>query len=71
VVAERLYHQSNRDPAEGVPDELFSARFREVERHNRNFALTSAPCRDLAGWCGWMLYSVDSVDRRRGAFPPL
>jgi hypothetical protein len=54
VVAERLCHQSNRDPAEGLPDELFSARFREVNG-TTGIALTSAPCRDLAGWCGWML----------------
>jgi hypothetical protein len=49
VVVERLCHQSDRDPAEGVPDELFSTRFGEVERHNRNLAFTVAPLRDLAG----------------------
>jgi hypothetical protein len=48
VVADRLCHQSERDPAEGAPDELFSARFREVERHHRNVAVTLAPVRDLA-----------------------
>ena len=46
---ERLRHQSDRDPAEGVPNELFSTRFRDVERNNRNVALTLAPLRDLAG----------------------
>ena len=67
VVAEGLCDQSDRDPAEGAPHELFSTRFREVERHNRNVALILVPRSDLAGSCGWMLYSVDGVDRPCGA----
>jgi len=45
VVAEGLCDQSDRDPAEGAPHELFRPRFREVERHNRNVILTLAPRR--------------------------
>jgi hypothetical protein len=47
VVAE-LCHQSDRDPTEGAPHELFRPRFREVERHNRDVAFTLATLRDLA-----------------------
>jgi hypothetical protein len=64
---EKLGHQSDRDPAEGVLHELFSTRFREVERHNRNVASTLALLGDLAEYCVWMLHSVDGIDSRRGA----
>ena len=49
VVVQRLGHQSDRDPTEGVSHELFSTRFRQVELHNRKVAFTLAPLPDLAG----------------------
>jgi hypothetical protein len=44
---ERLGDQSDRDPAEGVPHELFNLRFRETELHYRNLAAALAQLRNV------------------------
>jgi hypothetical protein len=48
LVAESLCHQPDRDPFEGVPDEVFNIRFREIECHKRNFTTASAQLNNLS-----------------------
>ena len=57
-----LCYEADRDPAEGVPDEVFDVRFGDVESNNGNLPLACAQLGDLAVSCNPMLDSVDGID---------
>jgi hypothetical protein len=64
LVAEILRYEPDRDPFERAPDEVFNARFWEIERHYRNLTASAAQLNDLAMQSDRMLDAVDSVDGR-------
>ena len=55
-----LCYEADRDPAEGVPDEVFDVRFGDVESNNGNLPLACAQLGDLAVSCNPMLDAVDA-----------
>ena len=57
-----LCYEADRDPAEGVPDEVFDVRFGDVESNNGNLPLACAQLGDLAVSCNPMLDPVDGID---------
>jgi hypothetical protein len=59
-----LCYEADRDPAEGVPDEVFDARFGDVESDNGNLPLACTQLGDLAVSCNPIFNSVDGIDGR-------
>ena len=59
-----LCYEEDRDPAEGVLDEVFDVRFGDVESNDGNLPLACAQLGDLAVSCDPVLDSVDGIDGR-------
>ena len=62
MVAKQLRHQPDRDPSEGVPNEILDIRFRKSEGHDSYLAVAVAELRNIAMWSDPLRNPVDGIN---------